>query len=71
MRFDIVTEENEQRKRGRPKQAWRRQVEENVKRIGLDVKEVANRTRWREEVRAIADEMRCIQPPSVTRKSPD
>ena len=55
----------------RPKKTWRRQVEENVKRIGLEVEEGAYRTRWREGVRAIAEEMRCIRLPSVTREKPD
>ena len=54
------------RKRGWPKQTRRRQAEENVKRIGLVVEEVANRTRWREGVRTIAEGMRRIRPLSVT-----
>ena len=33
-----------QRNRGRPKQIWRRQVEWNVNKIGLEVDEAANRT---------------------------
>ena len=67
----LMLEVSEQRKRGRPKQTWRRQVEENVKRIGLEVEEAENRTRWREGVRAIAGKMRSIRPPSVTRKNPN
>ena len=40
----LMLKVNGQRKRGRPKQTWRRQVEECVKRIGLKVEEAANRT---------------------------
>ena len=32
----LMLDVNEQRKRGRPKQTWRRQDEENVKRTGLE-----------------------------------
>ena len=66
-----MLEVNAQRKRGRPKQTWRTQVEENAKKIGLEVEETANRTRWREGVRAIAEGMRCIRSLSVTRNTPD
>ena len=38
-----MLEVNGQRKRGRQKQTWRRQVKESVKRIGLKVEEAANR----------------------------
>ena len=63
-------EANGQRKRGRPKQT-RIKVEESVKRIGLEVEEAANRTRWREGVRVIAEEMRCIRPPLAKRNTPN
>ena len=59
----------EQRKRGRPKQIRKRQVEESLKKIGLRVEEATDRARWREGVRAIAEGMRSIQPPSDTRKN--
>ena len=39
---------NGQRNRGRSKHKWRRQVEENVNKIGLEVDEAANRTRCEE-----------------------
>ena len=42
--------------------------EESVKKVGLKIEEAADRTRRREGVRAIADGMRCIWPPLVTRK---
>ena len=65
----MILEVNGQRKRGRPKMTWRRQVEESVKKVGLKIEEVADRTRWREGVRAISEGMRCIRPPSVPRKN--
>ena len=67
----MMMEVNRQRKRGRPKMTWRRQVEESVKKVGLKIEEVADRTRWREGVRAIAEGMRCIWPLPVMRKKPN
>ena len=43
-----MLEVNGQRNRGRLKQIWRRQVEENANKIGLEVDEAANRTRCEE-----------------------
>ena len=40
---------NGQRKRGRPKQTWKRQVAESLKKIGLRVEEATDRARWRDE----------------------
>ena len=60
---------NGQRKRGRPKQTWKRQVEESLKKIGLRVEEATYHVRWREGVRAITEGMRCIRPPLDTRKN--
>ena len=48
-------------------QTWRRKVKVNVQKIGL--KDVANQTRWREKVRAIAKEMRCIRPHLISGKN--
>ena len=39
----MMLQENGQRKRGRPKQTWKRQVEENIKKIGLRVEEATDR----------------------------
>ena len=64
----VMMEVNGQRKRRQPKMTCKRQVEERVKKVGLKIEEAADRTRWREEVRAIAEGMRCIRPSSVTRK---
>ena len=65
----MMFEVNGPRKRGRPKQIWKKQVEENIKKIGLRVEEATDRARWREGVGAIAEGMRCIRPPSDTRKN--
>ena len=51
--------------------AWKRQVEESVKKVGLKIEEAADGTRWREGVRAVAEGMMCIRPPLVTRKKPN
>ena len=65
----MMLQMNGQRKRGRPKQTWKRQVEESLKKIGLRVEETTDRPRWREGVRAIAEGMRYIWPPSDMRKN--
>ena len=44
-----------------------RECEESL----LKIEEAADRTRWREGVRAIAEVMKRIRPPSVMRKKPD
>ena len=67
----MMMEVNGQRKRGRPKMTWKRQVEESVKKVGLKIEEATDQTRWTVGVRAIAERMRCIRPPSVTRKKPN
>ena len=67
----MMMEENGKRKRERPKLTWRRQVEESVEKVGLKIEEAADRTRWGEGVRAIAEGMRCIRPPSGTRRISD
>ena len=56
------------RKRGRPKKTWRRQMEDEARKIGLTVKDARDRELWREGVRAIAEG---IRPPSLTRTTPD
>ena len=67
----LMMDVNGKQKRGRPKLAWMRQVEESMKKVGLKIKKAGDRTRWRESVRAIAEGMRCTRPPSGTRKKPD
>ena len=44
----MILQVNGQRKRGRPKQPWKRQVEESLKKIGLRVEEASDRAKWRE-----------------------
>ena len=67
----MMMEGNVKRKRERPKLTWRRQVEESVKKVGLTLEEAGDLTRWNVGVRAIAEGMRCILPPSGTRRKPD
>ena len=55
----MMFEVNGPRKRRRPKQTWKKQVEENIKKIGLRVEEATDCARWREG--AIAEGMRCIR----------
>ena len=43
-------------------------MEESVKKVGLKIEEAADRTKWKEDVRAIAEGIRCIRPLSVTKK---
>ena len=64
----MMLQVNGQRKRGRPKQTWKRQVEESLKKIGLRVEEATDRATWREGVRTIDEKMRYIWPPSDTKK---
>ena len=45
----LMLEVNGQRNRGRLKQIWRRQVEENVTKVRLEVNKAANSTRCKEE----------------------
>ena len=54
---------NGQRKHGRPIMTWWRQIGESVEKVGLKIKVAADQTRWREGVRTIAQEMRCIRSP--------
>ena len=42
-----------------------------MKKVGLKIEEAADRTRWREGVRAIAEGMKVYPVPSVTRKKSD
>ena len=51
------------RKRERSKRTWRKQVEEEQLKAGLNLKAAHNRTKWRERVQAMS--MRSIQPPPL------
>ena len=46
------------RRRGRPKRTWKKQVEEEVRRVGLKREDAFSRVRWRDGVRKIAIEVR-------------
>ena len=59
------------RRRGRPKKTWRSQVEDDTAGVGLTFADAVNRTRWREGVRKIAENMEYIRPPSKSGKQPD
>ena len=65
----MMLQVNGQRQQGRPKQTWKRQVEGSLRKIGLRVEEATDCARWREEVRGIAEGMRCIRPPLDMRKN--
>ena len=56
----MTMEVNGKRKQGLSKMTWRRQVEESVKKVWLKIEETADRMRWREGVRAIAEGIRYI-----------
>ena len=71
LKMAMMLEVNGKRKRRQPKMTRRRQVEESVEKFGLKIEEAADRTRWREGVRVIAEGMRCIRSPSMTRKELD
>ena len=45
------------KKRGRLKKTWKKQVEEETKNIGLKKEDAPNRDKWRDGVRAIAEGM--------------
>ena len=46
------------RRRGRPKRTWKKQVEKEVRRVGLKREDAFSRVRWRDGVRKIAIEVR-------------
>ena len=43
------------RKRGRPKKTWKKQMEKETEKIALKKKDALNRAKWRDGVRAIAE----------------
>ena len=55
LRVPLDLEVSGKRKRGRPKKAWKKQVEEETEKIGLKKKDALNRAKWRDGVRAIAE----------------
>ena len=57
LRVALNLEVSGKRKRGRPKKTWRKQVEEETEKIGLKKEDALRRDKWRDGVRAIAEEM--------------
>ena len=43
------------RKRGRPKKTWKKQMEKETEEIALKKEDALNRAKWRDGVRAIAE----------------
>ena len=60
-----------QRRRGRPRKTWKRQVEESIKNVGLKKEDALDRAKWKEGAKLIAPGVRCIRPPSLTGTKPD
>ena len=54
-------------KQGQPRIKWREQVKGSMRRIGLKKEDTADRCRWRESVRRVAEVVGCIRLPPVTR----
>ena len=71
LRRALVFEVDGVRKRGRPKRTWKKQVEEDIKKIKLKKEDAPNRGQWRDGVEKIARGMRCIRPPPLTGTKPD
>ena len=67
----MVHEVDEKRKQGRPRMKWREQIKGSMRQIGLRKEDVADRFRWREGVKRVAQVVRCIQPPPITEDKPD
>ena len=57
LRVALNFEVSGKRKRGRPKKTWKKQVEEETDMIGLKKENAPRRDKWRDGVRAIAEEM--------------
>ena len=50
------------RKKGRPKVAWKEQVEREMRKIGLRAEDAQNRERWRENVKMIGSSQYGVNP---------
>ena len=55
LRVALDLEVNGNRKRGRPKKTWKKQVKEKTEKIGLKKEDALRRDKWRDGVRAIAE----------------
>ena len=58
LRKALALEVDGLRRRGRPKKTWKKQVEEEIKKVGLRMEDAQNRGKWRNGVRQIASRMR-------------
>ena len=63
-----MLEVNGKRKQGRPKITWKRQVEENVKNVGLKIEEAVDRTL---QIERYCGRDEVYPAPLVTRIKPD
>ena len=57
LRVALDIEVSGKRKRERPKKTWKKQVEEETEQIGLKKEDALRGDKWRDGVRAIAEEM--------------
>ena len=57
LRVSLDLEVSGNRKRGRPKKIWKKQVEEETEKIGLKKEDALRRNKWRDGVRTIAEGM--------------
>ena len=64
LRRELDVEVEGQRKKGRPKRMWKKQVEEESMKVGLRRKDALYRTKWSVVINKIAAGLRCIWPPS-------
>ena len=55
LRVALDFEVSGKRKLGRPKKTWKKQVEEETKKIGLKKENALNRDKWRDGVQVIAE----------------
>ena len=71
LRVALDLEVSGKRKRGRPKKIWKKQVEEETKKIGLKKEDALIRDKWRDGVRTIAERMGVNPAISVKGTTPD
>ena len=57
LKIALDLEVDGKRKRGRPRKTWKKQVEEDVEKVGLKKEDAFDRAKWRDGVRAIAEGM--------------
>ena len=57
LRVALYLEVSGERKRGRPKKTWKKQVEEETEKIALKKKDAMRRDKWRDGVQAISEGM--------------